>query len=93
MNVTVRNVEADRAAQQNRRAQWMRQLRQWHWISGAISLVSMLLFAITGITLNHSSIIEAKPQVTTVERELGDTVVEQLANEPKTQNNATFRFR
>jgi hypothetical protein len=84
VNVTVRNVAADRAAQQNRRAQWMRQLRQWHWISGAISLVSMLVFAITGITLNHSSTIEAKPQVTTVEHELGEKVVEQLASEPKT---------
>ena len=38
----------------------MRQLRQWHWISGAISLISMLLFAITGITLNHSSAFESK---------------------------------
>ena len=84
MNVNVRTVAADQAAQQNRRAQWMRQLRQWHWISGAISLVSMLLFAITGITLNHSSIIEAKPKVTTMERELVDSIVEHLAKEPQT---------
>ena len=46
------------------RAFWLRQMRQWHWISAAICLIGMLLFAITGITLNHASQIEAKPQVT-----------------------------
>lgn len=46
------------------RAFWLRQMRQWHWISAAISLIGMLLFAITGITLNHAGSIEAKPTVT-----------------------------
>lgn len=84
MNVNVRDLAADRAAQANRRAQWMRQLRQWHWISGAISLVSMLLFAITGLTLNHSSLIESKPAVSTEETTLPEAVVAELANGPKT---------
>lgn len=83
MNVNVRDLAADRAAQANRRAQWMRQLRQWHWISGALSLLSMLLFAVTGITLNHSAAIEAKPQVTTQDGTLATPLVEALANEPK----------
>lgn len=43
---------------------WLRQMRQWHWISAAISLIGMLAFVITGITLNHSAQIEAKPAVT-----------------------------
>jgi hypothetical protein len=47
-----------------RRAVWLRQLHQWHWISSAICLMAMLLFSITGFTLNHASQIEAKPQVT-----------------------------
>lgn len=84
MNVNVRDPAADRAAQANRRAQWMRQLRQWHWISGAVSLVSMLLFAITGITLNHSAAIEAKPEVRTQEAALASPLVEALAGEPRT---------
>lgn len=46
------------------RAFWLRQMRQWHWISAAVCLIGMLLFAVTGITLNHASSIEAKPQVT-----------------------------
>ena len=46
----------------------MRTLYQWHWISSALSLVGMLLFALTGFTLNHASDIESKPRV--VQREL-----------------------
>ena len=54
----------------NRRAYWLRQLRQWHWISAAVSLLGTLMFAITGITLNHAGQIEAKPQVRIEERQL-----------------------
>jgi len=55
----------DIAAQQQRRGFWLRTLHSWHWISSAICLVAMLLFAITGITLNHSAAIEAKPETLT----------------------------
>lgn len=51
------------AAAQHRRSFWLKQLHQWHWISAALSLVGMLLFAITGITLNHAGQIEAEPKV------------------------------
>ena len=51
----------------NRRAYWLAQLRQWHWISAAVSLFGILLFAATGITLNHASQIEAKPVVEVAE--------------------------
>ena len=37
-----------------RRAFWLRQLHQWHWISSALCLTAMLLFALSGITLNHA---------------------------------------
>lgn len=46
-----------------RRGFWMRQLYQWHWISSALCLVGLLLFAVTGVTLNHAGQIEAAPQV------------------------------
>jgi uncharacterized protein len=46
-----------------KRSGWLRTLHQWHWISSALCLLGMLLFSITGITLNHASQIEAKPQV------------------------------
>ncbi|MBN8480170.1 MAG: PepSY-associated TM helix domain-containing protein [Xanthomonadales bacterium] len=48
-----------------RRSYWLKTLHQWHWISSAICLIGILLFSVTGITLNHSSQIEAKPEVTT----------------------------
>ncbi|MCI1003961.1 PepSY-associated TM helix domain-containing protein [Herbaspirillum sp. C7C8] len=51
-------------ADQKRRAFWLKQLHQWHWISSGICLVAMLVFAATGLTLNHAAQIEAKPQVT-----------------------------
>ncbi|RII83297.1 PepSY-associated TM helix domain-containing protein [Neopusillimonas maritima] len=37
------------------RAFWLKQLHQWHWISSALCLAGLLLFSITGITLNHAS--------------------------------------
>lgn len=48
---------------QQKRAFWLRQLYLWHWISSAGCLVGMLLFAVTGLTLNNASHIEAKPIV------------------------------
>ncbi|WP_343237081.1 PepSY-associated TM helix domain-containing protein [Xanthomonas sp. XNM01] len=54
---------SDPVARQQRRGFWLRTLHQWHWISSAVCLVGMLLFAATGITLNHAAKIEASPQV------------------------------
>ncbi len=45
---------------------WRKQLHSWHWISSAISLIGLLLFAFTGITLNHAADVEGSPQ--TVEK-------------------------
>jgi len=36
-------------------------IRKWHWMSSAICFVCMLLFSVTGITLNHAGDIESKP--------------------------------
>lgn len=44
-------------------AVWLGTARQWHWISSAVCLVGLLLFAVTGITLNHAAQISVKPQV------------------------------
>jgi hypothetical protein len=48
---------------QQNRAFWLRHLHNWHWISSAICLIAIVLFAITGFTLNHAADIEAHPQV------------------------------
>ena len=54
----------DIANARQRRGFWLRTLHQWHWISAAVALIGMLLFAATGLTLNHAARIEAKPEVT-----------------------------
>ncbi len=53
-----------RPAKRRWRSWWLKQLHTWHWVSAAISLVAMFLFAITGITLNHAASIAATPTVT-----------------------------
>jgi len=58
------------SVQQQRRGFWLRTLHQWHWISSAVCLIGMLLFAATGITLNHASRIEATPEVVSRQLEL-----------------------
>jgi len=66
---------------QLRRAFWMRQLHQWHWISSALCLIGLLLFAVTGITLNHARQIEATPQVTRREAMLPTALHAAIAGE------------
>ena len=46
-----------------RRAYWLKTLHEWHWISSAMCLVGLLLFGITGFTLNHAADIEGKPVI------------------------------
>lgn len=66
------------AAAQARRAFWLRHLVPWHWISSALCLIGMLLFAVTGITLNHSAQIKATPVVVKREATLPSDLREQL---------------
>ncbi|OZY85958.1 hypothetical protein CBP51_02695 [Cellvibrio mixtus] len=54
-------------------------LREWHWVSSAICLIGMLLFAITGITLNHAAQIKATPQVITQEAQLPADILSTIA--------------
>ena len=51
-------------ADSRRRAYWLKTLHEWHWVSSALCLIGMVLFSVTGITLNHASDIEAKPRIT-----------------------------
>ncbi|MFZ6874343.1 PepSY-associated TM helix domain-containing protein [Undibacterium sp. Di27W] len=69
---------SDNLAQQQSRSFWLRHLHQWHWISSALCLIAMLLFAATGITLNHSAQIEAQPVVSKKEGRLPLALLSQL---------------
>jgi hypothetical protein len=72
----------------NRRAVWLKTLHQWHWISSALCLLGMVLFSITGITLNHAGQIEAKPQLTKREVQLPGPLLAQLGGLGRTEGNA-----
>ncbi|MDX3907911.1 MAG: PepSY-associated TM helix domain-containing protein [Pigmentiphaga sp.] len=71
--------QSDRFLEQKRRSFWLKHLHQWHWISSAVCLVGMLLFAATGITLNHASQIEAHPRVVSKEGQLPPELARALA--------------
>ena len=68
----------DPVSAQQRRGFWLRTLHQWHWISSAVCLIGMLLFAATGITLNHAAQIEGKPQVSHVNDHVPKALLEAL---------------
>ncbi len=65
------------------RAFWMKQMRTWHWVSSAVSLVGMLLFAITGVTLNHASAIPAQPVITKKEVQLPPPLLSSSRSQPE----------
>lgn len=77
---------AGQRAPQNNRAFWLRHLHQWHWVSAALSLMAMILFTATGITLNHAGQIEARPSVTTKELRMPQQVTDLLAAKPVTDD-------
>ena len=52
------------------KAGWLKTLHTWHWISSAVCLIGMLLFALTGITLNHASWIEVNPKIVSKKAQL-----------------------
>ena len=49
-------------SQNHPRAFLLRTLHQWHWISSALCLLGLLVFTITGFTLNHAGQISADPK-------------------------------
>lgn len=76
--------EGSRPKRKKRHTWWLKQLHTWHWISAAVSLAGMLLFAVTGITLNHAASIEAKPVVTDRSATLPPELLAQLAHPAST---------
>jgi hypothetical protein len=70
----------------SRKAFWLKQLHTWHWMSSAISLIGLLLFAITGFTLNHAGEIEASPTTITGEAQLPEQLLPQIAPTDETES-------
>ena len=70
------------------RAFWLKQLHQWHWISSALCLVGMLLFALTGFTLTHAGQIEAKAQTIHRRAQLPAPLLQVVGGEDERKNVA-----
>ena len=66
------------AIKKNRKSFWLKQLHMWHWMSSAACLIGLLLFAITGFTLNHAADIEGSPVVTEKSAQLPPALLSQL---------------
>ena len=80
-------LKAEKAAKKAHKAKvrrlfWMTQARVWHWITGAATLVGMLLFAVTGITLNHAGQIEGQPIVIEKTAVMPAEILVQLGDAP-----------
>lgn len=71
-----------KAALNAKRSFWLKQLHSWHWISAALSLVGMILFAATGITLNHAAQIPAEPVIKEATAVLPSPLLARLADFP-----------
>ncbi|MBN9056994.1 MAG: PepSY-associated TM helix domain-containing protein, partial [Rhizobiales bacterium] len=65
------------------RSFWLKQLHSWHWISAAVSLVGMILFAITGITLNHAASIPGTPVTVEQTKTLPAPLLQRLKTFPE----------
>lgn len=61
------------------RGWWLKQLHGWHWMSAAVSMIGLLLFAVTGITLNHAATIGATPHTREYKAQLPASLLAQLA--------------
>lgn len=79
MSETATPAPVSAPARLSRSAFWKGQLRTWHWISSALCLVGLLLFAVTGFTLNHATSIEAQPTTEMREISLSPTLRAALA--------------
>lgn len=65
--------------QPSRKSLWVRQITLWHWVSSGVCLAGMLLFTITGVTLNHAPSIPSEPVVKRLHAEVPAPLMAGLA--------------
>jgi hypothetical protein len=56
-----------------------RTMHLWHWISAAVCFAALVLFTVTGITLNHASAIGATPEIRSGDATAPASVLRSLA--------------
>lgn len=83
VNMPSPTIEPPRKKKRISRGWWLKQLHTWHWISAAISLAGMLMFALTGITLNHAASIPGHAVVEDRTATLAPSLLRMLKATPK----------
>jgi hypothetical protein len=73
------------------RGWWLKQIHTWHWMSAALSLVGMLMFALTGLTLNHADLIPATARVEDRSGLLAPSLLRMLKTTPEQKDVAMPR--
>ncbi|MBT9494393.1 MAG: PepSY-associated TM helix domain-containing protein [Paucibacter sp.] len=61
---------AKNRASKSSKAAFLKQVHLWHWVSSAISLVALLMFSVTGLTLNNAGLFESKARITSGQAQL-----------------------
>ena len=90
--LAVRGATDSLAGNPARRARYQRWLLALHWSSSALSLLGMLLFAITGITLNHAGQIEARPHIERGEARLPSSILARLQEAARSERQLPGEF-
>lgn len=76
-----------------RRSYWLKTLHQWHWMSAALSLAGLVVFSITGITLNNAAWIESTPKVQTASATMPEDVLTVLTRRAEGSAEGTLPAR
>ena len=79
------------STENRRRAYWLKTLHEWHWVSSALCLIGMILFSVTGLTLNNASLIEAKPKITSLRATVDDAMRARLEQQAAEVRRATTK--
>ncbi|RYZ79696.1 MAG: hypothetical protein EOO68_38485, partial [Moraxellaceae bacterium] len=59
-------------------------IRKWHWMSSAICFACMLLFSVTGITLNHAADIESAAKTFQISGQIPVELLPKISSGQKT---------
>lgn len=73
---------------ERRRNRWLKALLSWHWVSSALALSALLLFTVTGFTLNHAADIPANQRVAEIHARLPDNLLARLNDAKAEQPSA-----
>jgi hypothetical protein len=71
---------------------WKKQLHTWHWVSSAVSLICMILFSVTGITLNHASSLESEPSEIKYEKQIPQPILNVIKQQSEKEHQLPSAF-